>query len=102
MDHHQHQDQELHTVGYGPYIMIWLALVVFTGITVSAAGIGFGRATVPIALAIASIKTFLVGAYFMHLKFENKFIQAMVIICLITFVVFIALTFFDILPRYEG
>ena len=100
MDHHQ--QEELHTVGYGPYIMIWLALVVFTGITVSAAGIGFGRATVPIALGIATIKTFLVGAYFMHLKFENKVIKAMVIICMITFVIFLGLTLFDIVPRYEG
>ena len=102
MDHHQHQEHESHSVGYGPYVMIWLALVVFTGITVSAAGIGFGALTVPIALAIASVKTYLVASYFMHLKFENRLIRGMVIVCMITFVIFLGLTLFDVVPRYDG
>lgn len=92
---HQDNTEEFHTVGYGIYIVVWLALVVFTGITVSVAGVQLKTLTVPVALGIASVKTALVMFFFMHIKYEPPLFKAMLLICLITFVIFIVLTFFD-------
>jgi cytochrome c oxidase subunit 4 len=97
MEHHHHN--ETHSVGYGIYILIWLGLVTFTGLTIAIAGINLQEFTVPAALAIASLKTMLVILYFMHIKYESFFFKVMIAVCLITFTIFIVLTFFDILFR---
>lgn len=97
MDHHH--ENETHSVGYGLYILIWLGLVGLTGLTVAIAGVDLKEFTVPMALAIASVKTMLVILYFMHIKYESFFFKVMIAMCLVTFVIFIVLTFFDILFR---
>ena len=43
MHESQHHEGQQHIVGYGTYIFIWLGLLAFTGITVSAAGIKKGK-----------------------------------------------------------
>lgn len=85
--------------GYGLYVLIWLTLVVFTSITVAMAGVHLQEWSVAIALLIAGIKAFLVMLFFMHLKYEHILIKLMVGVCLITFVIFITLTFSDVLYR---
>ncbi len=63
------EETEKHTPtnhSYSVYIIVWLALLTFTAITVAVAGINFGNATIAIALIIASIKTYLVLTVFMH------------------------------------
>jgi cytochrome c oxidase subunit 4 len=62
---------ESHTVSYGTYVMVWLGLVALTAVTASVAGLELGGITIVIALLIAVSKSFLVGNYFMHLKFEK-------------------------------
>ena len=44
---------------YGKYVLVWLALIVLTGLTVTVAGIHFGALTVATALFIASLKSYL-------------------------------------------
>lgn len=90
-----HTEKKNHIVGYGTYVLIWLALISFTGITVAIAGIDLGSYTISIVLLIASVKSFLVLTIFMHLRFEDKVFRIFVIIAFLTFAVFIGLTFID-------
>lgn len=84
-----------HGPTYGTFIMVWLGLVSLTSITVSVAGFHLGTFTIVLALLIASIKTMLVVNYFMHLKWEMLIFKVFLGVCVIVFIIFIILTFFD-------
>jgi len=86
-------------VGYGTYILTWFTLVVLTAITVTAAGMHFGKVSVLVALVIAAIKASVVLMIFMHLKYEPRLFRTMVMIVLIVLAIFIGLTFTDTLFR---
>jgi cytochrome c oxidase subunit 4 len=87
---------ESHSIGYGTYVMVWLGLVALTAVTASVAGLELGGITIVVALLIAISKSFLVGNYFMHLKFEKAIFKIFVAVCIITFLVIIILTFSDL------
>ena len=72
MSEHITNDHINHDHGYGHYILIWFALLILTGLTVAVAGIDFGNLTIITALAIASLKSFLVLKVFMHLEVEKR------------------------------
>ncbi len=93
MEHEHHE--EGHTVSYGIFALIWLGLMVLTGLTVVAAGIDLGKANIIIALVIAMVKVTLVGAFFMHLKYENKIIKWMVLVSIFVLTIIFSLTFID-------
>ncbi len=76
--------------------LVWLALMGLTALTVFAAGIDFGYANVVAALAIATTKACLVVLFFMHLKYENRLFQGMVLLCFVILAIFIGFTFFDV------
>lgn len=86
-----------HVVEYKFNILVWIDLLIFTLITIEVAQFDLQDLTVIMALLIASVKTFLVGSYFMHLKFENKFLQAIVIGVAALFVLVLILLFSDYL-----
>ena len=89
------EKKHTHSLSIKSYIFIWLALLELTALSVAAATVDFKALAVGVALFIAIIKTFIVGAYFMHLKFDSKIITVMVLITLFVFLTFIVLTFFD-------
>lgn len=89
------EEHKTHSLSYGPYIMVWLALIALTSITVSVAGLHLGSLTIITAMLIACTKTLLVANYFMHLKTESKLFKVFVWVCLITFITFTILTFID-------
>lgn len=70
------------------YMLVFGALLVGTVITVLAAKIHFGSHSINVAVAllIATVKGFLVAAYFMHLISERKMIYA-VLVATVFFVV---------------
>ncbi len=84
-----HSEHNQHSHGYGGYILVWLALMALTGITVAVAGIDFGGITVATALVIASVKTYLVLTIFMHLRSED-----------ITFKIFVGVAIFFLLISF--
>ena len=85
---------------YQTYILVWLGLVILTGITVSMAGMNLGLLSIVIVLAIAAIKSGLVLSYFMHLKYETGLLfKLMIPIVLAALTVFIGLTFSDVAFR---
>jgi len=89
-EHRQHD-----IISFGRYILIWLGLLDLTCATVTVAGMNLGRWIIITALSIASIKSMLVLNIFMHLKFEDRIFKIFVAVALLTFVIFISLTFFD-------
>ncbi len=87
------------SVNYTTYVLVWLGLLVFTGLTVTLAGFHFGSISVFLVLLVASVKSTLVLYYFMNLKYEKPLFRNMVFIGIIALAIFIGLTFVDILFR---
>lgn len=88
-------EHETHVVPYKSNVLIWIDLLIMTFVTIEIAQFNFQNLTVVIALLVASIKTYLVGYYFMHLKFENKMFRIFVGIMAFVFISFMAILFFD-------
>jgi cytochrome c oxidase subunit IV len=86
-------------LGYGTYFLIWCGLVILTAVTVFVSGMDLGRLSVYTALCVALVKTGLVLFFFMHLKYEQRLFQVMLLVAVITLTVFIGLTFLDISYR---
>jgi cytochrome c oxidase subunit 4 len=84
-----------HIVPYKTYVVILLALLSFTALSILITSYDLGPLAVSAALLFASLKTTLVLLYFMHLKFESKFIGIMVAIVLLVFLIVIVITFLD-------
>ena len=89
---HQH---DKHVTSYGIYILVWLALMILTGLTVTVAGINFGQLTVTTAIVIASIKSYLVLTIFMHLRLEQKAFRAFIAVALFFIIISFILLFAD-------
>jgi len=88
-----------HHISYGTYVFIWLALLAFTSITVTIAGISLGRYTLFVALFIAAIKSALVINIFMHIKFDEPIFKVFLGLSGFTLFVIFLLTFFDVIYR---
>ena len=84
-----------HNRGYGIYILVWLALMILTGVTVAVAGINLGGLTVATALIIASVKTYLVLTIFMLLRSESKTFRVFVGVAILFLVISFILLFSD-------
>ena len=92
-------EHEHHILSYKKLGLVLGALLGLTVVTVLAARVDFGYLNVLIAMAIASCKASLVVFFFMHLKYENRTIQLMVLTCFVILAIFISFTFFDIAYR---
>jgi cytochrome c oxidase subunit 4 len=88
-----------HIVPYRTYVFILIVLLLCTFISIAVTNIELGELTVTAALVLASIKSFLVLAYFMHLKFDKPYIRIMVGFVFMVFLAVIVITFFDYLFR---
>ena len=94
------QEEKHHIVPYKVYLLVLIALVILTIISITITGIHLGKWTVAGALILASIKTFLVLTYFMHLKFDKPYIKLMVGFVFAIFLVVVIITFLDYLYRF--
>ncbi len=87
---------------YTIYAVVWLALLVLLAATVAIAKLHLlVKYSVLAPLVIASLKAGLVLAFFMHLRYEGKFLKIMLLVAVATLTVFIALTFTDVWYRGE-
>ncbi len=80
---------------FGPYILVWLALLMLTGVTVTVAGMQLGNLSVLTAVFVATIKSTLVLHYFMHLKDESVVFKMMLGLAVFTIAAIMLLTFVD-------
>lgn len=86
-------------VSLSTYVMVWLALLALTALTITAASLHFGSWSVLAAIVIATIKGTLVLMYFMHLRYEDRVFKIMLLLALFTLAVIMVLTFVDVLLR---
>lgn len=89
------EKQEVHSHGYGIYILVWLSLMTLTAITVAVTGINLSNFTVATALVIASVKSYLVLTIFMHLRNEEKTFKVFVGVAIVFVLISIVLLFSD-------
>ena len=92
-------DENHHIVPYKTFLLVLLALLVFTFISIGVTSYNLGPLTVVTALLLATFKTILVLTYFMHLKFDVKLFGILVAAVLAVIAVVIIITFLDYLFR---
>jgi cytochrome c oxidase subunit 4 len=78
------------------YVLVWLALVVLTGVTVTVAGLNLGNLSVLGAILIAAAKSSLVVWFFMHIKYEDRVFKIMLGVAVLTLAIIMLLTFVDV------
>ena len=98
MTTHTHTEEH-HITSNKTYIIVWLALMVMTAITVYVSYINFGILNIVIALVVASIKASIVALYFMHLKFEDSITWVFALFPLSLLGLLIAMTITDTFTR---
>jgi cytochrome c oxidase subunit 4 len=91
--------KEPHIVSYRANVLVWVSLVLLTGVTIFVAGVHLGQFGILVNILIASIKASLVIYIFMHLKYESWLLKIMLLFVVLTLTVIIVLTFLDILYR---
>jgi cytochrome c oxidase subunit 4 len=88
-------DTTHHIVPYRTYALILLLLLVLTGTSVAVTQIELTRWATVVALLIASTKSAIVLAIFMHLKFDQPVYRVMTISVVLLLIAVIVFTFFD-------
>lgn len=92
---HKTEEQHEHISSYSQHGIVLIVLLMLTFVTVLVANINFGMLSVAVALIIAAIKGTTVVSYFMHLKYENRFMQYMVAGVFLLYALVVIITFFD-------
>ena len=92
-------NEQHHIVSYRKLTGVWLTLLALTGLTVYITRIELGGYKVLGALTIACIKSGLVIAFFMHMKYEGRLLRWLLFLAILTLAIFIGFTFFDVLYR---
>jgi cytochrome c oxidase subunit 4 len=90
---------EIHIRSYRTYVYVWVALLLLLAATIYVARVSFTSFSVVINLFIATLKAGLVLAFFMHLKYEGRFLKGMLLLTLAALTCIIALTFSDVWYR---
>jgi cytochrome c oxidase subunit 4 len=92
-------EEHAHIVPYKTFLIIWVALLILTGITIAVAQYNLGALNIWVALGIATLKAGLVVAVFMHMQYENRLFKLSLLSALTILAIFIGFTFFDVLYR---
>jgi len=92
-------NQETHIVGTKTFVLVWVALLFLTGLTIEAAELQMGKWSMLANLLIASTKASLVLWIFMHLKYERRLFKLLLLVPIVTITIIIGLTFLDIWYR---
>ena len=83
----------------GTLVLVLIALLILTGVTITAAYLKMGEWSMLANILIATTKASLVLWFFMHLKYENNFFKLLFLVPIATITIIIGLTFFDIWYR---
>jgi len=95
----EHFDPMSHVVPVSLYVVIWAALMIFTGLTVFAASVELHIFNIIVALLIATIKGTLVVLFFMHLRYSTKLTMVTVVAAMFWLFLLLGLTMTDYLTR---
>ena len=69
----EHESSGVHVASVRLLLIVWVALIFGTWLTVSASNIDLGFLNIWVGLAIATAKALLVGLYYMHLRWDKPF-----------------------------
>ena len=86
-------------VPYRTFVLVWVGLLILTVITVTASQVHLGQWGTVVAIVIASAKSSLVLLFFMGLKYERAVIRWMFLVAILSFMIFLALTYVDYVTR---
>lgn len=92
-------EEKHHIVPYRVYVITLLALIALTLASIEITSIELGAYAVAGALIFAIIKSFLVLTYFMHLKYDKRYIKIMVAFVFAIFLVVLVVTMLDYIYR---
>jgi cytochrome c oxidase subunit 4 len=90
-----------HVLPASLYLKVFGALLVLTGLTVAVSIMGLGAASLMVALTIAVIKAGLVIGFFMHLRYESRFLSVVFFSSVIFLLCFFVLTLIDVRSRAD-
>lgn len=92
----EEEKNKQHIITFKEHFGTWLALIVLTVmmVSISVFGADLLSLTAVATLAIATTQAIVVGYYLMHLKYEPKLYQLMIVIIILLFIIFMALTIF--------
>ncbi len=104
MAHHAHKDDgavHAHISSAAFYLAVFLALIFLTVVTVAQSYVDLGRFNLIAVVFIATCKASLVVAFFMHLRWDNKFNVLAFLSAIFFIAVFFAYTMNDTEHRGE-
>jgi cytochrome c oxidase subunit 4 len=90
------RDRPPHLVSYRFYTLIWVMLMVLLGATIIVGVRHFTSYSVVINLLISTTKAALVLLFFMHLRYEGRFLKVMLSMAFAALTLIIILTFSDV------
>jgi cytochrome c oxidase subunit 4 len=88
-----------HTDSVTTYTLVFVALLVLTGVTTAVAYVDLGSFSVVVALAIAVVKMMLVALFFMHLRHSTNLTRIVVLGGLLWLAILIGLSMADFVSR---
>ena len=94
-------DHKHHIISLKTYLMVFIALLLLTVLTVLSSGVDFGSFNIILALLIASFKSSLVLLFFMHLYYDNKMNSALILGSVLFLALFIGITMLDVTKRTD-
>jgi cytochrome c oxidase subunit 4 len=81
------------------YLLIWLGLLMLTGVMVTMAGLNLGQLSVLGAIVVAAVNSALVVLFFMHIKYEDRVFKILLGLAVLMLVFVMVLTFIDVSYR---
>jgi cytochrome c oxidase subunit IV len=81
------------------YALVWIALLILTGVTTGVAYIDLHVFSVAVALGIAVVKMLLVALFFMHVRHSTRLTKLVVTGGLLWLVILLTLTLTDFATR---
>jgi cytochrome c oxidase subunit 4 len=88
-----------HVVPKKLYILVFVALILFTGLTTGVAFVNLGKWNTVVALAIAVGKASLVVLFFMHLRWSSSLMRMVLLSAFVWFAILVTLTLSDEFTR---
>jgi cytochrome c oxidase subunit 4 len=80
---------------FSKYLLIWLGLLMLTGVMVTLAGLNLGQLSILGAIAIAAVNSTLVVLFFMHIKFEDRVFKILLGLAVFIMAAVMVITFID-------
>ena len=90
-----HETSGVHVASVKLLLIVWVALIFGTWLTVTASNFDFGELNIWIGLAIATGKAALVALYYMHLRWDKPFNAFLFLSAFLFLAIFIGITLMD-------